>query len=1041
LSLTGAGRKIKVMPWCPLQAGSALAAARACAGSLLVGLVVLGGVDANARADEPAGFPPAKAGYNVTSWTVEDGLPMQNITALAQTTDGFLWCGTFDGLARFDGLEFKVYYPYEVPELADFKIVRLLGDSAGGLWILDAQGRLAIWQNDRFKRMTTQEGVPEGGFGQIFAGLDGEILARERAEGTVWHYRNGRFERATTFANGEGLMSDCRVTKDGLLWGIGSEDGRLALLVKGDIGGSKLAGRRFGRFWSDVNGTTATTSASGVWVYARTNWALQHRFEAPIAEAQPVDACQDRNGNYWIGTRNRGLFLSRSDGWTVRVELPAEIPGTSVNSLMLGREGNVWAGTSAGLYRITRNDVQSWSDLAGFSAGAVRSLAEDKSRRLWVVQEQQVWWGASNTNQLRLAPVSGPGRVFWRAAVARDDGIWLAASSRTNHRGEIWSVSPERASLIGTLPGERVEDLLESSRGELLAATPHGLFRRNGDTFETAGPDEARGKPVVALAEDRQGRVYVAVTDVGLFRGEAGGWRRLTQRSDPGSDRIQAFGFDAGGTLWIAADRPGLARWQNEHWVGFAGFAEGMPRKSRALVADNGDGLWLASRWGLARMSRRELNLWVDQRHGEFHVSWLDSENGLASVNCAASPSGLCKDGTGRLWVATAGGLYVADPAAWDHRAADSVPPHVQIEKVVADDVPLTGAAASDSTRDPAPLYTVPAGSQRLEIHFTGINLTSSDKMRFWYRLRGFDNGWVSLTGPRLVHFTRLPPGQYRFELSAANNEGVVSREAGIRLRVQPEWWQRASVRAVAGFAVLGLLWLAGYVQIVRLRRQRARQLEFSRQLLESQEQERKRIAGELHDSLGQNLLVAKNLALTGANACAREPVAAKALAAISDCLSTALTETRNISKALRPPELDRLGLTKALCGMVQRAGEASGIACRIHIEDIDGLLPESQEINVYRLVQEGMNNVVRHSRAREAVVEIRHHPDHLALRLADDGVGFDPGARVSEESAGSGIKAMQERALVAGGEFRLTSQPGNGTTLDIRIPVQPPPP
>lgn len=192
---------------------------------------------------------------------------------------------------------------------------------------------------------------------------------------------------------------------------------------------------------------------------------------------------------------------------------------------------------------------------------------------------------------------------------------------------------------------------------------------------------------------------------------------------------------------------------------------------------------------------------------------------------------------------------------------------------------------------------------------------------------------------------------------------------------------------------------------------------------------------------MGQNLLVAKNLALSGASTCAPESAAAKVLAEISQSLSAALTETRNISKALRPPELDRLGLTKALSDMVQRAGEASGIACRIQLEDIDGLLPESQEINLYRLVQEGMNNVVRHSRAREAEIEIRHHPDHLALRLADNGVGFDPDGRAAEEHTGSGIKAMEERVRVAGGEFRLTSQPGNGTVLEVRIPVQPPPP
>jgi len=1048
LSRTNGERKIKVMKWPPMRTGSAAVATCGRVGTSVWGVVwlwalawVFGGIAGKGMADDGVGFPPAPADYNITQWTVEDGLPMQNITALAQTADGFLWCGTFDGLARFDGLEFKVYYPHEVPALADFQIVGLLGDASGRLWILDAQGRLTIRRDNEFKPLAAQDGLPDGGLEQIFTGPNGDLLARGRTDGAVWRFRSNRFEQVTAFPAHGGALSDCGMTTDGRLWGIESGEGRLLALTRPDLGNDSIADQHFGRFGRTSSGALAATSASGVWVYERTNWILQHRFDPPIPEAQPLDACQDGSGNYWIGTRHSGLFLSRADGRTVRVALPGATPGTVVNRLLLGREGNVWAGSSAGLYRIRRNDVQSGSDSAGVPVAAVRSLAEDNNQRLWVVQENAVWWRGAATNRFRPAPVNGRDRVFWRVAAAREGGVWLAASGRTNSLSEIWRVSPEQASQVGTIPSERVEDLLETSNGGLLAATPDGLFQRKGDTFEAAGPIEARGKSVAALAEDRQGRVYVAVANAGLFRGEQGGWRRLTQRSDAGSDRIQALCFDAGGTLWIAADRPGLARWQNEQWVGCAGFAEGMPRKSRALVADNGDGLWLASRWGLARMSRRDLNLWADRQPGEFHVSWLDSENGLTTVNCAASPSGLCKDDTGRIWVATAGGLFFVEPSQWDRRKTHSVPPYVRIESVVADDSPLNSVSSSESRREAAPLYIVPAGSQRLEIRFTGINLTSSDKMRFQYRLLGFDNGWASVTGPRLVHFTRLPPGQYRFELSAANNEGVLAREASLRLQVQPEWWQRTGVRAAAGLAVLGFLWLAGYVQIVRLRRQRAQQLEFSRQLLQSQEQERKRLAGELHDSLGQNLLVAKNLALSGASTCAPESASAKVLAEISQSLSAALTETRNISKALRPPELDRLGLTKALSDMVQRAGEASGIACRIQLEDIDGLLPESQEINLYRLVQEGMNNVVRHSRAREAGIEIRHHPDHLALRLADNGVGFDPDGRAAEEHTGSGIKAMEERARVAGGEFRLTSQPGNGTVLEVRIPVQPPPP
>jgi len=1039
LSLTPGERKLKLMnrpaPGIPRARDRGRCRAAARLSALLLALVEFG-----ARGGELPSVSPVDEGCSVMQWTVEDGLPMRNVTALAQTTNGFLWCGTFDGLARFDGLEFKVFYPHEVPELAGFRIVELLGDANGRIWILDADGKLAVRESNQFRRLESGDGLPTEGVRGIRESAAGDIWLWGRKAGSIWRLRTNRFDRVALATESVPELSDCWFGAGDTIWGIRNDDHGLTPLNRtGEVKG-RSDPTVLGQFFLRESGAAAAPAPEGIYEFQDGSWSLAHGFAAPVRLHPPLVGCEDRAGVYWLGTQGGGLLRVAKDGSIARATLPGEPSGVSVNALLRGREGNVWVGSSAGLYRISRNIIKSWSEAEGFPREEVRSLAEDSDRRLWIAQAGRLSWKATDSNVLVVADLDHAAAGIGRVARARAGGVWVAVKSRVANHCEMVHVIPGHAEHLGQIPVEQVEDLLETTSGELLVATSDGLYQRSGLGFrEIEFPSEPGRRTVTALAEDHLGRVYAAVADVGLCRREQGGWQRLTQRSEPGSDRIQALRFDGTGGLWIATDRPGLARWKDDHWFSFTNIASELPRKVRGLQIDKQGGLWLTSRWGLAQVSRQELDACVTNPGSEVNVAWFDTDAGLASADCAVSASGICMDHEGRIWVATARGVSMIDPTEWARRRKNCSPPPMRIERVAIDDVVWSPTADSGNARSRR--LVVPPGSQRVEIRFAAVNLTAPDKMRFRYRLEGFDDHWITLVGLRQVHFTRLPPGDYRFQVCAANNEGVWNRSgASLYLRVSPEWWQRTTVRAAAGLGLLGMIWFGGHIQIKRLRRQRAQQREFSRQLIQLQEQERKRIAGELHDSLGQNLLVAKNLALAGVNAGGANPGAVKLFGDISETVSAALNEARSISKALRPPELDRLGLSKALGGMIQRAAEASGISCQMEIEDIDGLLTEAEEINVYRLVQEAMNNIVKHSHARRAEVMIRHHPDHLALHVEDNGRGFDVAEYANAAHGGTGIMAMEERTRLAGGEFEITSQPGTGTVLRMRIPVKPPP-
>jgi signal transduction histidine kinase len=262
---------------------------------------------------------------------------------------------------------------------------------------------------------------------------------------------------------------------------------------------------------------------------------------------------------------------------------------------------------------------------------------------------------------------------------------------------------------------------------------------------------------------------------------------------------------------------------------------------------------------------------------------------------------------------------------------------------------------------------------------------------------------------------------------------------ADVVLLSGPPWWSWKYTAALVGtlLTVLG----ASLLRIHLLRRGLERQLAFSRQIIESQESERRRIAANLHDSLGQNLLVIKNQARLAMQPAAEESVLRQRLDEISGCASQAILEVRDITHALRPYQLDRLGLSQTIRATVSRAAENSPVLFASHADDIDGLFDKESEIHVYRIVQEAVNNILKHSAATEAAVVVKRMPATVSLSFRDNGRGFDAGAIHSAKShdVGHGISGIKERVRILGGTFVFDSRPGQGASLTIEIPVPSP--
>jgi signal transduction histidine kinase len=328
-------------------------------------------------------------------------------------------------------------------------------------------------------------------------------------------------------------------------------------------------------------------------------------------------------------------------------------------------------------------------------------------------------------------------------------------------------------------------------------------------------------------------------------------------------------------------------------------------------------------------------------------------------------------------------------------------------------------------------------GEENLEIRYTAPSLIDSDRIRFRFKLEGLDRDWVEAGTRRIAYYSHLPPGHYTFQVTAANSDGLWNNEGqDLPIMVLPPFYRAWWFMTSAFLLMVGLMVLAWKYRVAQLKYANELQHAFSRDLIASQEQERKRIAAGLHDSLSQHLVVIKNLALLSLERENRDLASRPRIEEICDEAAQALSEVREISYNLRPYQLDRLGLTKAIEAVVRRASDATTITFHTDIDSIDAVLDADSEINFYRIVQECLNNIVKHSEATLAAVTVRRSATRLLLSVNDNGKGFTPDGVIRRDPAqgGFGLFGIAERAQLLGGKMSTRSAPGQGTTITVEI-------
>lgn len=972
----------------------------------LLALLVLPGPARAQRVTTPPAEPKSVV---VSRWNLDEGLPQSSVNAILQSRDGYLWLATFGGLVRFDGVRFAVFDRSNTPSLRSDRCVNLFEDSRGRIWA-GTEGGVAVVHQGSIRFFGRSEG------------LSTELVNAtvEDSSGTIWvatgDRRLHRFDgngfdptRSVSLGDRNAIRSSGTTIYVATTENIRRFDGtqfeviyEFSRRIPSNV--RTLLTARDGSLWVTTNGSGVVRVAGGEERWYGMADGIPDQHLAAIAEAA--------DGSMWIGSVQGIVHLV--DGRATHLTTTDGLSDYDVKSAFVDREQNVWIGTSTGgLNRLRKASVIVY--------GQPQGLREEKILSVALRKDGSLLFG-SNCGGLHEWR---DGRAF-DSPLSRflvNECIWTVFEDR---RGTLWVGSDEmqeirndRLVATHTIPSPYAS--LEDRSGRLWVGTAEGLYVHGAEGFvRHPWTDRLPHRDIRALFEDRDGALWVGTVN-GFARCTADtvdGFRSLAGLA---SHYIRAFAQGADGTLWMGSYGGGLVRLKSGRFTVLTTRHGLFDNIVSHLVVDRSGAVWMGSNRGIARVTLEELNLVADGAKEFVTPVTLGRSDGLESVetNGGFQPNAaLLPDG--RIAFPTVAGLAIVDPRAL---RTNETPPPVVIEEVLANGRPLPSSALGD----------IPYDEANLEIRYTALNLTEPTKVRFRYRLAGYDDGWIDANTRRTAFYTKLPPGTHRFQVLAANHHGIWNETgAGLMLTVTPPfyltWWFLAA--AILCFLSVGPAIYA--YRVGALKRDREAQRDFSRKLLDSQEAERRRIAAELHDGLGQNLLIVKNRAAMALQDPGNVQQLVAQLRLISDGASAMIGEARSIAHNLRPAHLERFGLTDTLRAMIDQVAGTTTVRWRHSIDPVDGAFAKEDEMSVFRIVQEAMNNILKHANATEAGIAVSVREHEVVIEARDDGRGFSPGGR---RALGLGLTGIEERTKLLGGSSAIRSAPGSGTVLVVTLP------
>lgn len=1014
--------------------------------------------------------------------SVQHGLSQSAVTCMIQDKQGFLWIGTQDGLNRYDGYKFTVFKknPHDKNSISNNYITCLFEDRDGYLWAGTSGGGLSRYDNrtNRFVNFMHQESNPSSiSINQIRSVL-------EDSKNNFWvGTSTGGLNRFMKFEN-EFIHYECNPDDPDCIKSNSIrcifEDSRKNLWFGTWGEGLKRYEHSTGKFIDYKNYSTNEPNANrinsiyedssgNIWLATNLGLNKLNESEKTFREYKKDDNTglsdnlvssifEFEPGIFLVGTRTGGLnlFNEAEEKFTSVQFSEKKFSGISSNSIMQifeCRSGNIWI---------------------AMHGGGLNKFSRIQKKIMHICQNDE------EGNELKS------NRIF--SLYEDNKGIlWIGTNDEGLHKYD------RKCNLISqfSFNGKKLTDMNisfigENSKGELLVGTQLGglnivNFTEGNITvykFETGNVKSLSHNYITSVIEE-DNCLWVStygggLNKIDLVNNEIKHYRHNPENEKSlGSDRIRTMIKTSDGSYWLGLDTGGLNRFipEKESFIRYVYNEEDSntlsgndvlvlyeDSKNRFWIGTSGDGLNLFdidkekfSRYSmLDGMPNNTIYGILEDDCGNI---WLSTNNGISKFDLSKNifrnfdekdgfqgnefnQSAYLKLRSGELAFGGQNGLNIFDP--------EKISDNEHIPAVVITGLQIFNKDAGIPGKD-SPLKETINFTKEINLtfresvfsfEFSALDFTMPEKNKYAYKMEGFEKNWNFSGSRRFATYTNLNPGSYVFRVIGSNNDGVWNGiGTSVKVNISPPFWKTIWFK---GFSALMIMGIAGGFykrRINQIKKEQDAQTLFTRKLIETQEDERKRIAAELHDSLGHDLLITKNkLLLTAKNPDANESIL-NDVNEVTEIISGAIQNVREISYSLHPYQIERLGFTKAIASIIERVNKNTNIRIYSSLDDADKMLPPEIEINLYRIVQEIMNNIVKHSGATEALLNMNKSDKNISIFISDNGKGFDVDTIMNKKSgSGFGLKGMLERVKLIGGTLELNSSPRNGTEIKLTV-------
>jgi len=982
----------------------------------------------NATAQDVADHSAAT--FFIRSWQNQQGLPNNTVNAVIQGHDGYLWLGTHEGLARFDGVRCEIFGLQA--GLKNLQVSALLEDRQGGLWIGTSGGGVGRMIGGEIKTYTASEGLAGDSISSFVEATNGDVWIGTHTGLSRWHA--GRFEPVAKEL-GPMLVFDLAIDHAGDIWAATLHNGLLRFhgekysVADGETGSITNNPRcvfvdRQDRVWAGLRERKMVCFDGGKWISYGTNEGFPEVVTYRVAETA--------DGTIWAGSWNEGLYYFQAGRFNA-LQKKDGLSDDAVLSLHAGGGRFLWVGTqSGGLNRIGPKILSVDHLMDGASECQVRSLAQTTNGELWAGTYGQGLYRWQGQLAVPLLADRLREHLLVEAVLSgRDGSLWWGAGPSLYQ----WRQEKLLARFSDTpwLIGDRVWSLCEDRDDGLWVGTYNGKLGllKNGKFMPVNG---LSGKPITSLVQAPDGTLWIGSLGGGLVRLQNQKLTSFTAQDGLQSNLVRALHLDADGTLWIGTDGGGLNRWSHERMSGFT-TQQGLLDDIVLQILEDDDGsLWLGCNRGICRVSKPVLNDVAIGKSVSVHAVNFGVSEGMSSAECVGSFGGAIKTSAGQLRFATAKGVVVINPRQQNHLAAVPVAliESVRVDKQIWGFVSRTNNISGDNNfSDPA--MTIPPGKHAFEFHYTGIGFDAPEKIQFRYLVDPLDSGWNEAGDLRVAGYGYIPPGTYRFHVQACNLSGQWNEPgATVSFVVLAHFWQTLWFKAL--LVLGGIILIAVGIRRLERRRYRARlkRIEQERAI----ETERVRIARDLHDELGSSLtyisMSITDIGQSGENDAERLKSRVGKISGFAVRTARALDE---IVWAVNPRNDSLRSLVEYLTQVARELFENTGVKCRFQIaHDLPAVpLPPEMRHNLFLVVKEALNNALKHSHATEVSLSAKTDGQRIEIGLQDNGAGFDL-ATPPLDSESNGLKNMRQRIEALGGQFIILSRLGQGTTIKLLV-------